>query len=75
MAAVIFFHDDFGIINGIGLAILLFGVSLFNFHKYQKLKNGEIKAKRKNLKNGSSLHRESESQMAEIMITDTAPEN
>eukprot|EP00210_Caulerpa_lentillifera_P008463 g8074.t2 len=68
MAAVAFFHDDFGIINGIGLAILLFGVSLFNVHKYQKLKKGEIKMKQPQftIRNGTDLHRESETQMTEV---------
>ena len=36
LAAVVVFHEDFGAINGLGLAVLLLGVSLFNVYKYKK---------------------------------------
>lgn len=41
-----FFGEHFGPINVVGLAILLTGVSLYNYTKYQKMKQGEIKPSR-----------------------------
>ncbi|GMH45347.1 hypothetical protein BSKO_13304 [Bryopsis sp. KO-2023] len=36
LAAVMLFGEDFGPVNAIGLAILIGGVSLYNFYKYKK---------------------------------------
>eukprot|EP00803_Ostreobium_quekettii_P001878 evm.model.scf_188.11 EVM.evm.TU.scf_188.11 scf_188:101557-108626(-) len=47
LAAVFFYDEHFGVINGVGLVVLLTGVSLYNFTKYQKLKQGEIKPARR----------------------------
>lgn len=41
MAAVVFLDEDFSYINGIGLIVLIAGVALFNFTKYQRLISGE----------------------------------
>lgn len=41
MAAVIFLGEDFSFINGIGLVVLVAGVALFNYTKYQRLISGE----------------------------------
>jgi hypothetical protein len=35
IAAVIVFGDHFGVINGVGLCVVIFGVVLFNFYKYR----------------------------------------
>lgn len=42
LVAVFYFHDDFTWLKGIGLAIIIIGVSLFNLYKYQKLQKGEV---------------------------------
>lgn len=39
--AVFYFHDDFTWLKGFGLIIIMVGVSLFNWYKYQKLQRGE----------------------------------
>lgn len=36
VVAVFYFHDPFTLLKGIGLIIILVGVSLFNWYKYQK---------------------------------------
>ncbi|KAJ3671019.1 hypothetical protein LUZ60_008445 [Juncus effusus] len=38
LVAVLFFNDEFTLLKGIGLVIVVFGVGLFNWYKYQKLK-------------------------------------
>ncbi|KAJ8478905.1 hypothetical protein OPV22_022632 [Ensete ventricosum] len=38
MVAVFYFHDQFTLLKGIGLLIIITGVSLFNCYKYEKLK-------------------------------------
>ncbi|CAG9464859.1 unnamed protein product [Pedinophyceae sp. YPF-701] len=38
LAAVLLFHDTFTAVNGMGLFILLVGVSLFNLHKYYRFR-------------------------------------
>lgn len=38
ITAVIVFRDKFGVINGVGLMIVIAGVLLFNLYKLQKLK-------------------------------------
>ncbi|CAL9770446.1 unnamed protein product [Musa acuminata subsp. burmannicoides] len=43
MVAVFYFHDQFTLIKGIGLLIIITGVSLFNCYKYEKLKKGQPK--------------------------------
>lgn len=43
-AAVLFLHEPFTLINALGLVVLLMGVILFNYMKYQKIRHGEIKA-------------------------------
>ena len=42
-AAVIFLHERFTLVNALGLVVLVLGVVLFNYIKYQKLRQGEIK--------------------------------
>ncbi|KAI7726581.1 hypothetical protein M8C21_010998 [Ambrosia artemisiifolia] len=37
LVAVFYFHDEFTWLKGGGLVIIIFGVSLFNLYKYQKL--------------------------------------
>ncbi|PWA89073.1 sugar phosphate transporter domain-containing protein [Artemisia annua] len=37
--AVFYFHDDFTWLKGAGLVTIMFGVSLFNWYKYQKFQN------------------------------------
>ncbi|KAL8133599.1 putative sugar phosphate/phosphate translocator At1g06470 isoform X2 [Apium graveolens] len=39
--AVFYFHDEFTWLKGFGLIIIMVGVSLFNWYKYQKLQKGE----------------------------------
>lgn len=43
-AAVIFLHETFTFVNALGVFVLLIGVSLFNWHKYTKLR-AELKVK------------------------------
>ncbi|KAM0957163.1 hypothetical protein FF1_025343 [Malus domestica] len=38
LVAVIYFHDEFTRLKGAGLFIIILGVSLFNWYKYDKLK-------------------------------------
>lgn len=40
--AVFYFHDQFTLLKGIGLFVIIVGVSLFNLYKYQKLHNSQI---------------------------------
>ncbi|GLT62440.1 hypothetical protein SLA2020_350790 [Shorea laevis] len=40
LVAVFYFHDEFTWLKGAGLFTIMFGVSLFNWYKYQKLKKG-----------------------------------
>ena len=37
VSAVIFLGDDFGLINAVGLVVLVFGAALFNYSKYVKM--------------------------------------
>lgn len=37
-AAVLFLHEDFTLVNGLGLVVLISGVGLFNYFKYRKYK-------------------------------------
>ncbi|KAL7588970.1 hypothetical protein Lser_V15G36814 [Lactuca serriola] len=39
LVAVFYFHDEFTWLKGAGLIIIMFGVSLFNWYKYQKFQN------------------------------------
>ncbi|XP_059664984.1 probable sugar phosphate/phosphate translocator At1g06470 isoform X2 [Cornus florida] len=41
LVAVFYFHDHFTWLKGVGLITIMFGVSLFNWYKYQKLQKGE----------------------------------
>ncbi len=41
MAAVIFLGESFSFINGVGLVVLIMGVALFNYNKYQKILSGQ----------------------------------
>jgi hypothetical protein len=41
MAAVVFLGEDFSFINGVGLVVLICGVALFNYTKYQRIVSGE----------------------------------
>uniref|UniRef100_A0A6N2N9H0 Uncharacterized protein n=1 Tax=Salix viminalis TaxID=40686 RepID=A0A6N2N9H0_SALVM len=38
---VIYFHDKFTWLKGVGLLIIMVGVGLFNWYKYQKLQKGQ----------------------------------
>ncbi|WVZ68840.1 hypothetical protein U9M48_017728 [Paspalum notatum var. saurae] len=40
LVAVLFFNDPFTWLKGLGLAIIIFGVSLFNIYKYKRFKKG-----------------------------------
>ncbi|XLT33491.1 hypothetical protein HN873_064794 [Arachis hypogaea] len=40
--AVLYFHDKFTWVKGLGLCTILFGVSLFNWYKYLKLQKGHF---------------------------------
>lgn len=42
LVAVLYFHDQFTWLKGVGLVIIMVGVSLFNWYKYQKLQKGEL---------------------------------
>ncbi|KAL7087069.1 hypothetical protein ACP275_13G042700 [Erythranthe tilingii] len=41
LVAVLYFHDEFTWLKGFGLLTIIFGVSLFNWYKYEKLQKGE----------------------------------
>ncbi|ONI16597.1 hypothetical protein PRUPE_3G108900 [Prunus persica] len=41
LVAVIYFHDEFTRLKGAGLFIIMLGVSLFNWYKYEKIKKGQ----------------------------------
>ncbi|KAL6553782.1 hypothetical protein OROMI_019455 [Orobanche minor] len=41
LVAVLYFHDEFTWLKGVGLLTIMVGVSLFNLYKYQKLQKGE----------------------------------
>ncbi|XP_004303208.1 PREDICTED: probable sugar phosphate/phosphate translocator At1g06470-like [Fragaria vesca subsp. vesca] len=41
LVAVIYFHDEFTTLKGVGLFTIMLGVSLFNWYKYEKLKKGQ----------------------------------
>ena len=43
VAAVLFLGEEFYLINGVGLAVLIMGVFWFNYLKYKKVAAGEIK--------------------------------
>ncbi|XP_042434204.1 probable sugar phosphate/phosphate translocator At1g06470 isoform X2 [Zingiber officinale] len=38
VVAVFYFHDPFTLLKGVGLLIIIIGVSLFNWYKYEKMK-------------------------------------
>lgn len=40
LVAVFYFHDQFTVLKGIGLLVIIVGVSLFNWYKYHKLQKG-----------------------------------
>ncbi|OAE19394.1 hypothetical protein AXG93_698s1230 [Marchantia polymorpha subsp. ruderalis] len=41
LVAVIFLHEEFTVLKGVGLTIIIVGVSLFNWLRYQKLAQGD----------------------------------
>ncbi|KAG6551133.1 hypothetical protein Mapa_007368 [Marchantia paleacea] len=41
LVAVIFLHDEFTVLKGVGLTIIIVGVSLFNWLRYRKLAEGD----------------------------------
>ncbi|XP_050381999.1 probable sugar phosphate/phosphate translocator At1g06470 [Argentina anserina] len=43
LVAVIYFHDEFTTLKGVGLFTIMLGVSLFNWYKYEKLKKGQTR--------------------------------
>ncbi len=47
MAAVTFLGESFSFINGVGLVVLIMGVALFNYNKYQKILTGKAPGGRK----------------------------
>ncbi|PKU79278.1 probable sugar phosphate/phosphate translocator At1g06470 [Dendrobium catenatum] len=42
LVAVFYFHDQFTVLKGMGLLVIIVGVSLFNWYKYLKLHKGQI---------------------------------
>lgn len=52
-AGVLCFGDSFTAINAVGLTVVFSGVVLYNWYKYQKLKNGELVSRTK----ASARHR------------------
>ncbi|CAA6661144.1 unnamed protein product [Spirodela intermedia] len=40
LVAVLYFHDEFSLLKGIGLMVIMIGVGLFNIYKYQKQQKG-----------------------------------
>ncbi|EEF36488.1 Triose phosphate/phosphate translocator, non-green plastid, chloroplast precursor, putative [Ricinus communis] len=42
LVAVFYFHDEFTWLKGVGLLIIMVGVSLFNWYKYHKLQKHQI---------------------------------
>lgn len=42
LVAVFYFHDEFTWLKGVGLLIIMLGVSLFNWYKYQKLQKHQM---------------------------------
>lgn len=44
VSAVIFLGDDFGLINAVGLVVLVFGAALFNYSKYRRLVEKDVRA-------------------------------
>ncbi|KAJ9147153.1 hypothetical protein P3X46_029345 [Hevea brasiliensis] len=42
LVAVFYFHDEFTWLKGVGLLIIMLGVSLFNWYKYEKLKKHNV---------------------------------
>ncbi|XP_010542719.1 PREDICTED: probable sugar phosphate/phosphate translocator At1g06470 isoform X2 [Tarenaya hassleriana] len=49
VVAVFYFHDEFTWLKGVGLIIIMFGVCLFNWYKYDKLQKGHKSEDEKNL--------------------------
>lgn len=43
MSAVIFLGDAFGSINAVGLVVLVFGAALFNYSKYKKIAEKDVR--------------------------------
>ncbi|KAJ4748912.1 Nucleotide/sugar transporter family protein [Rhynchospora pubera] len=41
VVAVLYFHDKFTPLKGVGLVTIMVGVGLFNWYKYEKLKKGQ----------------------------------
>ncbi|XP_020575891.1 probable sugar phosphate/phosphate translocator At1g06470 [Phalaenopsis equestris] len=44
LVAVFYFHDQFTVLKGMGLLVIIVGVSLFNWYKYHKLQKDKISA-------------------------------
>ncbi|KAJ9563611.1 hypothetical protein OSB04_008771 [Centaurea solstitialis] len=42
LVAVFYFHDEFTWLKGAGLVTIMFGVSLFNWYKYEKAQKGRL---------------------------------
>lgn len=58
VVAILFFHDQFTVLKGIGLGVIIFGVSLFNWYKYLKMrktKSNEINDLSDMKQNGGSV--------------------
>ncbi|XP_077252250.1 putative sugar phosphate/phosphate translocator At1g06470 [Tasmannia lanceolata] len=60
LVAVFYFHDEFTLLKGIGLIIIMVGVSLFNWYKYKKLQKGQTRENdeemRSSLANGAAKY-------------------
>eukprot|EP00249_Psilotum_nudum_P010566 c22617_g1_i2 orf=556-2184(-) len=44
VVAIFFFHDSFTVSKAVGLVIIIFGISLFNWYKYQRIVEGKLSA-------------------------------
>lgn len=67
-AAVLFLHEEFTIINGLGLAVLISGVALYNYFKYQKFKEGRLLEEQIELMSEyDHLHKEKDEEMSSLL--------
>ncbi|KAF3778622.1 putative transporter [Nymphaea thermarum] len=68
VVAIFYFHDEFNLLKGLGLFIIMVGVSLFNWYKYHKLQKGHLSEHEKTI---GSLH---ENGTARYVIVDDIEE-
>ncbi|CAI0627020.1 unnamed protein product [Linum tenue] len=43
VVAVFYFHDEFTWLKGAGLIVIMVGVALFNWYKYERMQKGEVR--------------------------------